>query len=336
MRSHRGLSSVVGAVFLIAIIVSSLTYISYSLETMGSFSEALITGEERMRDKQGEAYQITSIDITGTNKLDGVIKNTGEIPVKITTLWIDEQGVNDVVQKFSFDAAIAPGRTVDLISLIDFTIDPTKGYNVKLVSSRGEVTSFYVNSASVEPVYMNIVAIPKTVSTDFAATLLFSVVNNMTDNNAIYNLSPEIEVSSANGLASAAQITGPNPTSYPVLAPGDIATFEYAYSVAGNEGDFVDFGLSLTNGYEISPSKFQSVNTTVAVEIVKVALKSGSALTTFGLESFDNQAIDILMFHDETFNVPPTITSYQMDASDATGTGTTLNTSDDVGFGPVI
>ena len=59
MRSHRGLSSVVGAVFLIAIIISSLTYISYSLETMGTFSEALITGEQRIRDKQGEAYEIT-------------------------------------------------------------------------------------------------------------------------------------------------------------------------------------------------------------------------------------------------------------------------------------
>jgi len=37
MKSHRGLASVVGAVFLIAIVIGSLSYITYSLELMGSF-----------------------------------------------------------------------------------------------------------------------------------------------------------------------------------------------------------------------------------------------------------------------------------------------------------
>ena len=150
MNSHRGLSSIIGAVFLIAILIGALSYISYSLEIMGNFSESLITEESRMKDKQNEAFEITSIDITAANKLDGIIKNTGEIPVKLTTLWIDEQGVNDVVQKFTLDAAIAPGNTVNILDLADYTIDPTKGYNMKVVSSRGVVNSFYVNSPSQE------------------------------------------------------------------------------------------------------------------------------------------------------------------------------------------
>ncbi len=88
MKSHRGLSSVIGAVFLIAIVIGALSYISYSLEIMGNFSEALITEESRLKDKQVEAFQITSVDVA-TGKLDVVIKNTGQIPLKIATLYID-------------------------------------------------------------------------------------------------------------------------------------------------------------------------------------------------------------------------------------------------------
>ena len=85
MKSHRGLSSVVGAVFLIAIVIGALSYISYSIDIMGNFSEALITEESRIKDKQREAFEVTSIDITAANKLDGVIKNTGQVPVKTRT-----------------------------------------------------------------------------------------------------------------------------------------------------------------------------------------------------------------------------------------------------------
>ena len=45
MKSHRGLSSVVGAVFLIAIVLGALSYLTYSLEIMGNFSESLIAEE---------------------------------------------------------------------------------------------------------------------------------------------------------------------------------------------------------------------------------------------------------------------------------------------------
>lgn len=333
MKSHRGLASVIGAVFLIAIVMSALSYITYSLEIMGNFSESLIIEESRLKDKLRESFDITSISITAENKLDGMIKNTGEIPVKLTALYIDEQGVNDVVQKFTLDAAIAPGRTVNILDLTDFTIDPTKGYNMKLITSRGEVTSFYINSASVEPLFFNLVAIPKTVSTTFAATLLFTVVNNMSNNNILYNLTPQIEVSSDTGLALAEYISGPKPALYPALAPGDIASFEYSYTVAGDEGDFVDFGISLVNGYETSPGHLQSANETITIEIVQIAVKSGESLTSLGVIPFNSQNVDLLLFHDDAFGTPLTINSYQMDASDATGDGSTLNSYDDA---PII
>jgi len=333
MKSHRGLSAIVGAVFLIAIVVGALSYITYSLETMANFSEQLVGGESRQKNIQDEQFEITSIDVT-SGKLNAVIKNTGQIPLKITTLYIDEQGVNDVVNKTIIEKTIAPGTSFDFLTeSIDIDIDPTKGYNLKMITSRGGSQIFSINSASVEPLFLNLVAIPKTVSTTFAATLLFTVVNNMSNNNILYNLTPQIEVSSDTGLALAEYISGPKPASFPVLAPGDIASFEYSYNVAGDEGDFVDFGISLVNGYETSPGHLQSTNETITIEIVQIAVKSGESITSLGVIPFNSQNVDLLLFHDETYGTPLTINSYQMDASDATGDGSTLNSYDDA---PII
>ncbi len=91
MKSRRDLSAVVGTVFLVAVVIGALSYVSFSLETMGNFSESLIAEESRQKDKQDELFEITSIEVQqGTNKLDGNIKNSGEIPLEITTLYIDE------------------------------------------------------------------------------------------------------------------------------------------------------------------------------------------------------------------------------------------------------
>ena len=61
MSSHRGLSAVVGTVFLVAVVIGALSYVSYSMDVLGNFSESLIAEESRQKDKQGEAFEISSI-----------------------------------------------------------------------------------------------------------------------------------------------------------------------------------------------------------------------------------------------------------------------------------
>lgn len=333
MKSHRGLSAVIGTVFLIAIVIGALSYVSYSLDILGNFSEQLVAEESRQRNIQNEEFDITSIDVTSLNKLNATIKNTGEIPLKITTLWVDELGVDDVVQKITIDKTIAPGRTFDFThENIDIDIDPTKGYNLKMISSRGQTQSLYINSGSVEPLSMVVHVLPKKVSTGFPASLLFVVANNMSNNNNLYNLTPNIEVSSANGLASFASLSSVIPSSYPVLKPGDVATFEYVYTVSGVEGQFIDFGISLQNGYSLpsDPSHIQSVNATVEVKDVELAIQSGSSLTSLGLETTSSNDADILLLHEETWGTPIGMGARQMENTNPDVGGNTYNTVDDI------
>jgi len=316
MRSHRGLSAVVGTVFLVAVVLGALSYVSYSLDVMGNFSESLIAEESRQKDKQTEAFEVSTIDVTTANKLDGIVKNTGEIPVELKTLYIDEQGVNDVVQKFTLNEAIAPGNTVNLIDLVDFDIDPTKGYNMKVVSGRGEVNAFFVNSPSTENLQMYISAIPEYVPTSFTTTVLYSVVNNMSNGNVLYNVTPDLTMTDEIGTSVGNIRNGPTPNSYPTLNPGDIATFEYSVQLSGEVDDMVSFNATVLNGI---PSNW--AYTEASIQEVEEATQAGTSIESVGLASEENNSIGILYFHDQTVLTPNG--EYQMDAGDPSGSGST-------------
>ena len=322
MTAHRGLSAVVGTVFLIAVVMGALSYVTYSLDVMGNFSESLIAEESRQKDKQSEAFQIESIDVTGANKLDGVIKNTGQIPVKLTTLWIDEQDVNDVVQKFTLNKEIAPGDSVDLSSLVDFDMDPTKGYNMKVVSSRGAVNSFYVNSLANENVYMKLTATPTIIPSTFTSTLLFTVVNNMSNGNYLYNLTPVLNDTkqslgeTSTGLAYDL-ITGPTPSTYDSLGPGEVAVFTYNVELTGTtDNDSQLFNVTLANA---NPGN--EALATVAIKAVPLATDAGSALTSFGLTQSTGQLTDVFYFHSDTSLTPNS--EFPMDGASPNSAGVT-------------
>jgi len=324
MKSRRGITTIVATVFLIAVVVASLTYITYSLELMANFSEQLVTEETRKKYAQDEAFTITTIDITAANKLDGVIKNIGEIPFEISTIWIDEQGVNDVVQKFSLNTAIAPGKTVDIINLIDYTIDPTKGYNMKVVSSRGEVNSIFINSASQQPLDLQLYSLPQTIPDGFKSTILLSVHNNMTSDTSLMNLKPidplTITPNDINTIVT--KIDGPIPASFSSLNSGDTAFFKWTYTVKGNTDDYADFTAQLENGYAGN-----SVTGRVTIGEIILATKAVTSFSAQGFNPLSSQTTGLLL-HGENVGFPLT-TAYQMDqrTADAAGTVISLETT---------
>jgi len=332
MKSHRGLSSVVGAVFLIAIVIGALSYITYSLETMGNFSESLIAEESRLKDKQREAFEITSMNITAGNKLDATIKNTGQIPLEIVTLWIDEQGVNDVVQKIPIKKTVAPGNSFNFLTEgIDVDALATKGYSLKLVSSRGEVQTFYLNSASQESLDIQLFALPDIIPTEFSTTILMTVINNMSNNNVLVNLTPNEPLNCASE-SKCTSATGPFPPYYDLLEHGDTAIFRWAYQLNGNEDDTISFTGSLQNGV---PGNTDSE--TVTIGVPEFADMTGQSIISLGFGQSEISD-DIFILHTETYGVPITspsatipnpIRNYELngDATDELG-GTDLQLSD--------
>ena len=190
MSKHRGLSAVVGTVFLVTIVIASLSYVTYSMNLMGDFSESLIVSESREKDKQDEAFQVESVEIV-SGQLDGVISNIGEVPLDIKSIWIEEVDSPETTTRFDItNGTVAPGNTIGLDSLIDYYAVDTTGYKIKIISSRGGVQTSYINSVGDSALYLTSNLYPPVVSTAFDTNIVMTVVNNSTNNAPILNLTP--------------------------------------------------------------------------------------------------------------------------------------------------
>lgn len=308
MRTRRGLHTVVGAVIFTAVMISALAYVSYSLDLLGNFSETVIVEDTRQREKDAESFEITAVGITSSSKLNATIKNTGSIPVTLKTLWIDQQDLADDTKKFVLNNTIAPSGTVSVGPDLGFVMSSSAGYDMKVVTQRGNTKTFFVNSPAQAPLFIKAHTIPSVVSTEFDTVVLMSVTNNATNAATVFNLqptsTPTVDTSSCTGSCTATYVSGPDPPSYPILRPGDTATFKWTYTVAGADANKVTFTTALSNG--ISGN---TANAVVEVRDVVSALESGTAITALGTSENPVNS-DVLVFHLETAKTPSS--SYQM------------------------
>jgi len=324
---HRGISSVVGAVFLVIVLTTGMTYVATSINTIGDFTEQIIVQYTIRTEKEKEAFEITSIKITSLNKLDGVIQNTGQVPLKINRLWIDEKGISDVVQKIEVDATIGIGRTINLIDFIDFDMDPLKGYNMKFVTSRGETQSYFVNSSDEIKLHTQLNALPETIPTGFDTVILFTVTNNATSNNVLLNVTPIITIiENPIGIVTqkcVSPLVSPCPSvppSYPSLKPGESTTFKWAYTITGITDDDVEFTVKLQNGYPGNEEK-------ITVKITEIQLAKFAATAAIS-QSFNpvSSSTENLVLHQE--NVEKIPTAYQLEQKLADGGGINIPLDD--------
>jgi hypothetical protein len=173
----------------------------------------------------------------------------------------------------------------------------------------------FINSVGEESLYLNLRATPTIVSTGFSTTLVLEVIN--TGTNKLVNLQAEMDSVVKNcGTCSYDLVSDVSPTSFASLDPGDIATFEWVYTVEGTtDGDNFTFTASLVNGVDTDSA-------VVSIKIVETALNANVSFETGGLDN--DVAIDdsILLFHMEQHQVPSP--GYQMFSAEADGASTGL------------
>ncbi len=239
----------IGSIFFIIVFTSAATYVVYSMNQIDKIGQTIITKSQDDRNRDHEAFEITSVT-RDNNKFNITVQNTGQLPLNITRLWI--QNKTDPTwstTKFSINQAVSPGQTLTKIGQnLNLAALPTQAYDISLVTDRGNTKEFLVNSASQKPIILQLFVLPEKVSTGFSTTLLFAVTNNMSNNGALTNLAPNLSIIVPPG-ASATRLSGPEPTIYPLLAKGDTAYYKWAYTVTGNSGQGINFTASLQNGY---------------------------------------------------------------------------------------
>jgi len=262
VKSGRGLSTIVGIVFFIIVFTGVASYVTYSMNHLDRFGDTIIERSQEDRNRDREQFEISSVS-RDNNKFNITIQNTGELPINITRLWI--QNKTDPswgTSKFDVNKNVSPGQTLTKIGQdLPLTALTTQGYDIRLTTERGNAKEFLVNSASQEAVYLQLFALPDEIPTGHTTTLLFAVTNNMSNNAMLTNLKPQLDIPPPPPGASAIFVSGPEPTEYPLLEKGDTAYFQWVYRITGNDGQQVTFEASLENGYLAnSVSKVVTIN----------------------------------------------------------------------------
>ena len=292
MRQRRGLSTVVGGVFFLIVIITAASYLTYSMNLFENFSETVFAVEQERENRKKESFDISRLTIEN-NKINLDIHNSGDIPVHLTRIWIENVTGVDEVYRFNLNTTIATGSTgQNVLQNLNFTALQTQSYSAKLVTDRGTTKEFSIN-ASTEPLHLQLFTLPEEIPTNFVSTVLLSVTNNSTQNTIYTNVQPILNVVPIGGEAT---FEGTTPQPHPVLEKGNTVIFEWPYRISGDKGDKVRFEASILNGV---PGNI--VTKDVVIKVVEFAEESGSALQSKLLTS-ESAPDDQLFFHEENFD----------------------------------
>ena len=231
MTKRRGLTSVVGGVFAIIAIITAIGYVTYSLNLLEKFNQAVLVRTEESIDRGKEEFDIVKANLVN-DKLNITVQNSASLPVHLTRLWVENMTVSNSVFKYDIDEVVSSGRIVSNIGQnIAFNVDSADSYHIKLVTERGNSQQITLNSVSSAPLNIQLLAIPPTVPSGFKTQLVMTVTNN--GSGTLTNLVPVL-----NPVGSPTATCTPDPvspSSYDTLAPGSTAIFSWAVKVTGTE-----------------------------------------------------------------------------------------------------
>jgi hypothetical protein len=253
MKTRRGLSTVIGTVFAIIALTTTITYVTYSMNTLDKYNQSSLLKNQQLTDISKEKFQISGVTIPN-NKLNITVTNTGSLPINFTKIWIQNTTTTDWVKGYvPTNNFVVPGGTLTNIGkTLPVYINSANSYNIKLVTSRGNTQQFTVNSVGVQPLNIQLLAFPTTVPSGFKSELVMVVINNSTS--TLVNISPNNPTLTINNVANDSPTctsSGLTPAQYTTISPGTTAIFTWDITVTGSGGDTctASFTTPLQGGY---------------------------------------------------------------------------------------
>ncbi len=246
---RRALSTVVGAVFFVIVMTSTISYVSYSMDLIDSLARSVEIKQTQDIDRNKEEAEITAVSIDN-NKFNLTLKNTGNIPINVTRLWAENQTDSSWNHtKYQINKAVFPGQTETNIgqNIALIALD-SQSYSLKLSTERGNLFTVQALSPQGKAIKMNLFATPRSVLAGQNVTIWYGVTNNLTDGSILKLITPQIEdPPDATGSASAGLKVGPIPATDESLTHGETAFFKWVYEIGGDEGDTVTFNATVNN-----------------------------------------------------------------------------------------
>lgn len=278
MKSRRGISSVVGTVFAIIALSTTVGYITYSMTVLDQYNQSVIARNQQAADIVKEKFQVNSVTFVN-NKMNITVTNTGSLPVNFTKIWItNKTATSPLIWVKSYTpttSVVAPANSLknigqNICSTCVFYSNVS--YHVKLVTSRGNTNEFDVNSASTAPLNIKLLALPPSIPSGFKTELVMAVTNNGTG--VLTNLNATLALKPGNtAICTAGTIS---PSIYNTLLPGSTAIFSWDVKATGTlDGQSCSYGAYLTNGYSKNYANATITETLVSLSSTTYSQNTG-------------------------------------------------------------
>jgi hypothetical protein len=236
-------------IFLVIVLSSVIGYFTYGINLIEKVSDEVAIKGIQSIDKSKENFEVVNIGITD-GKFDLTIKNTGQLPINFTRLWVNNMTDSSwSLQNFTLNEISAPGQiSYGVGQNIELYALESQSYDLRLVTERGNLFNVQITSPQDEALEMNLFSTSKSLLTGQNVTLWFGVTNNVTDGSVLQLITPQIEdPPDVIGGATATYKEGPIPSSKESLSPGDTAFFKWIYTVSGSSDDTITFNATVNN-----------------------------------------------------------------------------------------
>ena len=249
IKQRRGLSNVIGMIFLVVVLTSVIGYFTYGIDLIERVNDEVIIKGVQSIDKSKETFEIVNMGITD-GKFDLTVKNTGQLPIHFTRLWVNN--VTDSswpLQNFTLNKVASPGEILyDVGQNLNLYALESQSYDLRLITERGNLFNIQLTSPQDETLEMTLFSTQKSVFTGQDVTIWFGVTNNVTDGSVLQLITPQIEdPPDTTGSAIATYKEGPTPSSKESLSHGDTSFFKWVYTITGSNEDTVTFNATVNN-----------------------------------------------------------------------------------------
>ena len=247
LKKRRGLHTIVGAVFFVLVMGSTIGYVTYSMDLVDNLAYQLDAKQDANLNRESEKMIITDVRIDN-NEFNLTVRNTGTLPINVTKMWVKNMTDSTWNQTaYQVNQLISPGGTLSNVGQgTGLAAMDSQSYSLKLLTTRGNALETQVYSTSNLPLEMSLITNPVNPMTGQDVTVQFLVKNNLTNGATIQSITPQIDFN--DGTADTVTlISGATPPFVEGLGPGDIAVFEWTFDVVGDEGETAIFNATIAN-----------------------------------------------------------------------------------------
>ena len=252
-REKKGVSTVIVAVFMIAIIVLGLGMLTSGLAFQNKLGQVVTETTLAETEQIKERIELRDVSVV-SNKFNITLANTGILPVKIVKAWItnttDTNGWHK--QYDGLNMLINPGGVLTNFGQdLSLVAKTDKSYDIKVVTERGTTAVFKITNGNDAKLHVRLVATPNTIPSGQRVTITMLVTHNNTLADAVLNIEPELLSPTISpidtGIATLVG-TGPTPAKDANIIQGGTRLYTWVYEVAGQNDTQFTFQGRLKDG----------------------------------------------------------------------------------------